>query len=91
MKIYQVYEQFGDALIYATEKGVIEIANNDRTREDGTTAEEFTNFEDAKQFLEEEKLIDTDLTEFENLEQVREYLIQQDINWEDRDNFIITI
>ena len=91
MKIYQVYEQFGDAEIYATEKGVIEIANNDRARDDGTTAEEFTSFEDAKQFLEEEKLIDTDLTEFESLEQVREYLIQQDINWEDRENFIITI
>ena len=57
--------------------GVIEIANNDRSREDGTTAEEFTSLEDAKQFLEEEKLIDTDLTEFESLEQAREHLIRK--------------
>ena len=90
MKIYHIYEQFGDGECYATEQGVIEIANNDRTTEDGTEAEEFTNFEDARQFLEEEKLLDTELTEFESLEDAIDYLIQQEMDFEEKtENYVI--
>lgn len=74
MKIYKVYEQFGDGVCYATEEGVINIANNDRTKEDGTEAEEFKDFESAKNFLAEEKLYDTDLTEFNSLEEAKEFV-----------------
>lgn len=88
--IYKVYEQFGDAVCYATEQGVIELANNDRAREDGTQAEEFTKFEDAKKFIEEEKLLEIATTEFEELEQAKEYLVQQDADFQDyTENYIV--
>ena len=86
MKIYKVYEQFNDGEAYATEAGVIKIANNDRSKEDGTEAEEFKSFEEAKQFLEEEKGLTTEGTEFNSLEEAEAYLDKEGRDFMDKDD-----
>ena len=85
MKIYKVYEQFNDGEAYATEAGVIKIANNDRSKEDGTEAEEFKDFNTARQFLEEEKGLDTAETEFNSLEEAEAYLDKEGRDFMDKD------
>lgn len=63
-KIYEDFENFSYAI--ANKQGVIEIANNDREKQDGTIADEFTDFESAKKFLEEEKLLNVELITNDN-------------------------
>lgn len=48
--VYKIYEQFGDAVCYATEKGVIEVANNNRDVKGEIWAKCFT-LEDAIKLL----------------------------------------
>lgn len=70
-QFYKVCEDFGDWKSYANEQGIIDLANNDRTKEDGTQAEEFKDLESAKKFLEEEKglnVIELDATEIQTNE-----------------------
>lgn len=55
-QFYKISEDFETNYCITNEKGLIEIANNDREKEDGTIAEEFTTVEDAIKFLTEEKL-----------------------------------
>lgn len=73
MKIYKIYEQFSDCWCYATEKGVIDVANNDRTKDDGTEVDEIVDIETAKKFLEEEKFLEVITTEFESLDDARAF------------------
>ena len=56
-QFYKVSEDFETTYAICNEKGLLEIANNDREREDGTIAEEFKTVEDAIKFLTEEKLL----------------------------------
>lgn len=55
-QFYKISEDFETTYAICNEKGLLEIANNDRTREDGTEEEEFTKVEDAIKFLTEERL-----------------------------------
>lgn len=63
---YKIYEDFDNYYAISNKQGVIEIANNDRQRQDGTIADEFTDFESAKKFLEEEKLLNVELITNDN-------------------------
>ncbi len=63
---YKIYEDFENTYAISNKQGVIEIANNDRQRQDGTIADEFTDFESAKKFLEEEKLLNVELITNDN-------------------------
>ena len=63
---YKIYEDFENTYAISNKQGVIEIANNDRERQDGTIADEFTDFESAKKFLEEEKLLNVELITNDN-------------------------
>lgn len=63
-KIYEDFENYSYAI--SNKQGVIEIANNDREKQDGTIADEFTDFESAKKFLEEEKLLNVELITNDN-------------------------
>ena len=56
-QFYKISEDFETTYCITNEKGLLEIANNDRTKEDGTEEEEFTKVEDAIKFLTEEKLL----------------------------------
>jgi len=67
-RFFKIYEDFGDGYAIANEKGVIEIANNDRERDDGTIAEEFKDFESAEKFLKEEKGLNVDEMEFSSID-----------------------
>lgn len=67
-RFFKIYEDFGDGYAIANEQGVIEIANNDRERDDGTVADEFKDFESAEKFLKEEKGLNVDEMEFSSID-----------------------
>lgn len=67
-RFFKIYEDFGDGYAIANEQGVIEIANNDRERDDGTIADEFKDFESAEKFLKEEKGLNVDEMEFSSID-----------------------
>lgn len=56
-QFYKISEEYNATYCITNENGLLEIANNDRTKEDGTEEEEFTTVEDAIKFLEQEKLL----------------------------------
>lgn len=59
-QFYKISEDFETTYCITNEKGLLEIANNDRTKEDGTEEEEFTTVEDAIRFLKEERLFNVE-------------------------------
>lgn len=67
-RFFKISEDFGDGYAIANEQGVIEIANNDRERDDGTIADEFKDFESAEKFLKEEKGLNVDEMEFSSID-----------------------
>ena len=58
--LYKIYEDFETSIAVANEKGVIEIANNDRTKDDGTEVEEIKDIDTAIKCLVEEKYLNVD-------------------------------
>ena len=58
--LYKIYEDFETSIAVANKKGVIEIANNDRTKDDGTEVEEIKDIDTAIKFLVEEKYLNVD-------------------------------
>lgn len=93
MKIYKICEQFSDCWCYATEKGVIDVANNDRTKEDGSEVDEILDIETAKKFLEEEKLLDVFVSEFESLDDAKAFEESEmhDIEEKTNDYFMVNL
>lgn len=74
-QFYKISEDFETTYAITNEKGLIEIANNDREREDGTEEEEITTVENAIKFLEEEKGFNVDELDITEIQVEENYVV----------------
>ena len=74
-QFYKISEEYNATYCITNENGLLEIANNDRTKEDGTEAEEFTTVEDAIKFLTEERLFNVQELDIAEIDVEENYVV----------------
>ena len=74
-RFFKLQQDFETSYAIANEKGIIEIANNDREKDDGTIADKFTDIDDAIEFLENEKGINVEEINIEQIDVNKNYIV----------------
>lgn len=74
-RFFKLQQDYETTYAIANEKGIIEIANNDRECDDGSIADEFKNIDDAIEFLENEKGINVEEINVEQIDVNKNYIV----------------